>query len=70
MDSKLHSYTNIRNAVHRMLEGSNVARGSNTEHSLSILEQKWNTVYTKMQDRKVIEQDQISISFILSLKNV
>ncbi|XP_053539137.1 microtubule-actin cross-linking factor 1, isoforms 6/7 [Ictalurus punctatus] len=52
MDSKLHSYTNIRNAVHRMLEGSNVARGSNTEHSLSILEQKWNTVYTKMQDRK------------------
>lgn len=53
-----------------MLEGSNVARGSNTEHSLSILEQKWNTVYTKMQDRKVIEQDQISISFILSLKNV
>ncbi|KAF4087940.1 hypothetical protein AMELA_G00077310 [Ameiurus melas] len=52
MDSKLHSYTNIRNAVHRMLEGSNVVRGSNTEHSLSILEQKWNTVYTKMQDRK------------------
>ncbi|MCJ8728159.1 hypothetical protein PDJAM_G00001110 [Pangasius djambal] len=52
MDSKLHAYTNIRNAVHRMLEGSNVAHGSSTEHSLSILEQKWNTVYTKMQDRK------------------
>ncbi|XP_058251804.1 microtubule-actin cross-linking factor 1, isoforms 6/7 isoform X1 [Hemibagrus wyckioides] len=52
MESKLHAYTNIRNAVHRMLEGSNVAHGSSTEHSLSILEQKWNTVYTKMQDRK------------------
>lgn len=53
MDSKLHTYTNVRNAVHRMLEGSNVARGSSTEHTLCILEQKWNTVYTKMQDRKV-----------------
>ncbi|XP_066538395.1 microtubule-actin cross-linking factor 1, isoforms 6/7 [Hoplias malabaricus] len=52
MDSKLHTYTNVRNAVHRMLEGSNVARGSSTEHSLCILEQKWSTVYAKMQDRK------------------
>lgn len=63
MDSKMHAYTNIRNAVHRMLEGSNVAHGSSTEHSLSILEQKWNTVYTKMQDRKVIEQNQFTILF-------
>lgn len=61
MDSKLHTYTNICNAVHRMLEGSNMAHGSSTEHSLSILEQKWNTVHTKMQDRKVMEQDQFSI---------
>uniref|UniRef100_A0AAR2M287 Microtubule actin crosslinking factor 1b n=1 Tax=Pygocentrus nattereri TaxID=42514 RepID=A0AAR2M287_PYGNA len=52
MDSKMHSYTNVRNAVHRMLEGSNVARGSSTEHSLCILEQKWSTVYAKMQERK------------------
>ncbi|TTA40550.1 Microtubule-actin cross-linking factor 1, isoforms 1/2/3/5 [Bagarius yarrelli] len=52
MDSKLHAYTNIHNAVHRMLEQSNVAHGSSTEHSLGILEKKWNTVYTKMQDRK------------------
>ncbi|XP_062848378.1 microtubule-actin cross-linking factor 1, isoforms 6/7, partial [Trichomycterus rosablanca] len=52
MDSKHHAFTNIRDAVHRMLEESNVAQGSSTEHSLCILEQKWNTVYTKMQDRK------------------
>ncbi|KAM9488562.1 microtubule-actin cross-linking factor 1, isoforms 6/7 [Clarias gariepinus] len=52
MDSKLHAYTNICNAVRRMLEGSNVAHGSSTEHSLSIVEQKWNSVYAKMQDRK------------------
>ncbi|KAI4904060.1 hypothetical protein NFI96_033881 [Prochilodus magdalenae] len=53
MDSKMHTYTNVRNAVHRMLEGSNVARGSSTEHSLCILEQKWSAVYTKIQERKV-----------------
>lgn len=53
MESKMHGYTNVRNAIHRMLEGSDVARGSSTEHSLCILEQKWNTVYTKMQERKV-----------------
>ncbi|XP_076827738.1 microtubule-actin cross-linking factor 1, isoforms 6/7 [Brachyhypopomus gauderio] len=51
MDSKLHAYTDVRNAVRRMMEG-NTAQGSNTEHSLCILEQKWSSVYTKMQDRK------------------
>ncbi|XP_016375038.1 dystonin-like [Sinocyclocheilus rhinocerous] len=52
MDSKMHAYTNVRNAIHRMLEGREVARGSGTEHSLCILEQKWSTVYAKMQERK------------------
>ncbi|XP_055067802.2 microtubule-actin cross-linking factor 1, isoforms 6/7 isoform X1 [Misgurnus anguillicaudatus] len=52
MDSKMHAYTNVRNAIHRMLEGTDVARGSNTEHSLCILEQKWSSVYAKMQERK------------------
>ncbi|KAI2655805.1 Microtubule-actin cross-linking factor 1 [Labeo rohita] len=52
MDSKMHAYTNVRNAIHRMLEGSEVARGSSTEHSLCILEQKWSAVYAKMQERK------------------
>ncbi|XP_051574276.1 microtubule-actin cross-linking factor 1, isoforms 6/7 [Myxocyprinus asiaticus] len=52
MDSKMHAYTNVRNAINRMLEGSDVARGSSTEHSLCILEQKWSSVYAKMQERK------------------
>ncbi|XP_072250902.1 microtubule-actin cross-linking factor 1, isoforms 6/7 isoform X2 [Leuresthes tenuis] len=52
MDSKLHTYTDVKNAVHRMLESSNVVRGSSTEHSLSILEQKWASVYGKVQERK------------------
>lgn len=55
MESKLHAYTRVNNAVHRMLEQSDLVRGSCTEHNLSILEQKWNSVYSKVQDRKVIE---------------
>lgn len=54
MESKLHAYTDVKNAIHRMLESSDVVRGSSTEHSLSILEQKWASVYSKVQERKVI----------------
>ncbi|KAM9724302.1 microtubule-actin cross-linking factor 1, isoforms 6/7 isoform 2-T2 [Menidia menidia] len=52
MDSKMHTYTDVKNAIHRMLESSDVVQGSSTEHSLSILEQKWASVYSKVQDRK------------------
>ncbi|KAK2844201.1 hypothetical protein Q5P01_010860 [Channa striata] len=52
MESKLHTFTDVKNAIHRMLENSNVVRGSNTEHILSILEQKWASVYGKLQERK------------------
>lgn len=54
MDSKLHTYTDVRNAINRMVESSNVVHGSSTEHSLSMLEQKWTAVYSKVQERKVI----------------
>lgn len=54
MESKFHTYTDVKNAVNRMLESSNVVRGSSTEHSMSILEQKWASVYAKVQERKVI----------------
>ncbi|KAL2084634.1 hypothetical protein ACEWY4_020152 [Coilia grayii] len=62
MESKLHAYSNVRNAIHRMLEGSNVARGSSTEHSLCILEQKWSTVYAKMQERKAKLTEGLSLA--------
>lgn len=55
MESKLHAYTHVNNAVHRMLERSDLVRGSCTEHNLSILEQKWTSVYSKVQERKVNE---------------
>ncbi|XP_051920542.1 microtubule-actin cross-linking factor 1, isoforms 6/7 isoform X1 [Hippocampus zosterae] len=53
MESKLHTYTDVKNAIQRMLESSNVVPGSSTEHSLSILEQRWSSVYNKIQERKV-----------------
>lgn len=54
MESKVQAYTNVRNAIHGMLERGDLVRGSSTEHSLSILEQKWTSVYNKVQERKVI----------------
>ena len=61
MESKFHSYTDLRNAIHRMLENSEVSRGSSTEHSLGILEQKWTTVYSKVQERKVRQYTSIML---------
>ncbi|CAG12833.1 unnamed protein product, partial [Tetraodon nigroviridis] len=52
MDSKLHTYTDVKSAINRMMESSNVVHGSSTEHSLSMLEQKWTSVYNKVQERK------------------
>ena len=66
MESKFHSYTDLRNAIHRMLENSEVSRGSSTEHSLCILEQKWTTVYGKVQERKVREHTRICYSLYYS----
>ncbi|XP_075868833.1 microtubule-actin cross-linking factor 1, isoforms 6/7 isoform X3 [Nelusetta ayraudi] len=62
MDSKLHTYTDVKNAVNRMLESSNVVRGSSTEHSLSILEQKWASVYSKIQERKAKLTEGLSLA--------
>nr|XP_040021133.1 microtubule-actin cross-linking factor 1, isoforms 1/2/3/5 [Gasterosteus aculeatus aculeatus] len=61
MESKLHAYTDVKNAIHRMLEG-NVVRGSGTEHSLSILEQKWASVLSKVQERKARLTEGLSLA--------
>ncbi|XP_070768007.1 microtubule-actin cross-linking factor 1, isoforms 6/7 [Enoplosus armatus] len=62
MESKLHAYTDVKNAIHRMLESSNIVRGSSTEHSLSILEQKWASVYSKVQERKAKLTEGLSLA--------
>ncbi|XP_039593504.1 microtubule-actin cross-linking factor 1 [Polypterus senegalus] len=53
MESKLQVYNNVRDAIHRLLANSEVARGSSTEHSLCIMEQKWEAVHSKVLDRKM-----------------
>ncbi|XP_047454040.1 microtubule-actin cross-linking factor 1 isoform X2 [Mugil cephalus] len=62
MESKLHTYTDVKNAIHRMLESSDVVRGSSTEHSLCILEQKWASVYSKVQERKAKLTEGLSLA--------
>ncbi|XP_029359607.1 dystonin [Echeneis naucrates] len=62
MESKLHAYTDVKNAIHRMLESSDVMRGSSTEHSLSILDQKWASVYSKVQERKAKLTEGLSLA--------
>ncbi|KAL4617127.1 dystonin-like [Arapaima gigas] len=62
MESKQHSYTNVKSTIHRLLDNHDVARGSSTEHSLSILEQKWESVHSKVQDRKVKLTEGLSLA--------
>ncbi|CAJ1061994.1 microtubule-actin cross-linking factor 1%2C isoforms 1/2/3/5 isoform X1 [Xyrichtys novacula] len=62
MESKHHAYTDVKNAIHRMLESSDVVRGSSIEHSLSILEQKWVSVYSKVQERKAKLTEGLSLA--------
>ncbi|XP_038145905.1 microtubule-actin cross-linking factor 1, isoforms 1/2/3/5 [Cyprinodon tularosa] len=62
MESKVQGYTNVRNAIHGMLERGDLVRGSSTEHSLSILEQKWTSVYSKVQERKAKLTEGLSLA--------
>ncbi|KAK7887153.1 hypothetical protein WMY93_026774 [Mugilogobius chulae] len=62
MDSKFHTYTDVKNAIHRMLESSDVIRGSSIEHILSILEQKWASVYHKVQEKKASLTEGLSLA--------
>ncbi|XP_030045956.1 microtubule-actin cross-linking factor 1 [Microcaecilia unicolor] len=52
MECKQHVYNSARDRLQRLLASCPLSRGSITEHSLHVLEQKWESVYTKVQDRK------------------
>uniref|UniRef100_A0A8C5Q5D1 EF-hand domain-containing protein n=1 Tax=Leptobrachium leishanense TaxID=445787 RepID=A0A8C5Q5D1_9ANUR len=56
MESKQPTYNSVRNRLHLILSACPSHHGSSTEHQLRILEQKWDSVYTKVQDRKSIVQ--------------
>ncbi|KAM4568871.1 microtubule-actin cross-linking factor 1, isoforms 6/7 isoform 2-T4 [Fundulus diaphanus] len=62
MESKVQAYTNVRNAITGMLARGDLVRGSSTEHSLSILEQKWTSVYSKVQERKAKLTEGLSLA--------
>ncbi|XP_029443078.1 dystonin-like [Rhinatrema bivittatum] len=53
MESKQHGYNSARDRLQRLLASCHFPRGSSTEHSLHVLEQKWESIYTQVQDRKV-----------------
>ncbi|XP_062987463.1 microtubule-actin cross-linking factor 1, isoforms 6/7-like [Elgaria multicarinata webbii] len=52
MESKQQTYDSVRGKLQRLLATSHLPRASSTEHSLSILEQKWESVAGHVQERK------------------
>ncbi|XP_068789778.1 microtubule-actin cross-linking factor 1, isoforms 6/7-like [Struthio camelus] len=52
MESKQHTYDSVRDRLQRLLASCRAARPCSTEHSLRILEQKWESVYAEAQERK------------------
>ncbi|XP_042319591.1 microtubule-actin cross-linking factor 1, isoforms 1/2/3/5-like isoform X2 [Sceloporus undulatus] len=52
MDSKQQTYNRVRKEGQRLLATSLCPRASSTEHSLSILEQKWGSVASQLQEKK------------------
>ncbi|XP_018416429.1 PREDICTED: microtubule-actin cross-linking factor 1, isoforms 1/2/3/5-like [Nanorana parkeri] len=61
MESKQHTYNSVRDRLQRLLASSPHPRGSSVEHQLRILEQKWESAYTKVQDRKACLSDGLAM---------
>ncbi|XP_077349556.1 microtubule-actin cross-linking factor 1, isoforms 6/7-like isoform X3 [Lithobates pipiens] len=61
MESKQHTYNSVRDRLQRLLASSPQPRGSSAEHQLRILEQKWESAYTKVQDRKACLSDGLAM---------
>lgn len=53
MESKQETYDAVRDRLQRLLGSCRAARPCSTEHSLRILEQKWESVHAEAQERKV-----------------
>ncbi|KYO17218.1 hypothetical protein Y1Q_0016051 [Alligator mississippiensis] len=52
MESKQQAYNGVRDRLQRLLASCAAARPCSTEHSLRILEQKWESVHAEVQERK------------------
>ncbi|XP_056410300.1 microtubule-actin cross-linking factor 1, isoforms 6/7-like isoform X2 [Hyla sarda] len=61
MESKQHTYNSVRDGLQRLLASCPHPRGSSVEHQLRILEQKWESAYTKVQERKVCLSEGLAV---------
>ncbi|CAM9306034.1 unnamed protein product [Bubo scandiacus] len=52
MESKQEAYSSLRERLQRLLASCRAGRPCSTEHSLRILEQKWESVQAEAQERK------------------
>ncbi|XP_049682668.1 microtubule-actin cross-linking factor 1, isoforms 6/7-like isoform X1 [Accipiter gentilis] len=52
MESKQEAYSSVRERLQRLLASCRAGRPCSTEHSLRILEQKWESVHAEAQERK------------------
>ncbi|XP_063780809.1 plectin [Pseudophryne corroboree] len=52
MESKQHTYNSVNDRLQRLLATSPHPRGSSVEHQIRILDQKWESASSKVQDRK------------------
>ncbi|KAM6375942.1 microtubule-actin cross-linking factor 1, isoforms 6/7-like [Alca torda] len=52
MESKQEAYSGLRERLQRLLASCRAGRPCSTEHSLRILEQKWESVHAEAQERK------------------
>ncbi|KAM8966328.1 microtubule-actin cross-linking factor 1, isoforms 6/7-like [Pelodytes ibericus] len=61
MESKQHTYNSVRDRLQRLLASCQLHRGSSAEHQLRILGQKWDSVHTKVQDRKACLSEGLAV---------
>nr|XP_032632782.1 microtubule-actin cross-linking factor 1-like [Chelonoidis abingdonii] len=52
LESKQQAYNSVRDRLQRLLASCSLPRACSTEHSLRILQQKWESVHSQVQERK------------------
>ncbi|XP_034980366.2 microtubule-actin cross-linking factor 1, isoforms 6/7 [Zootoca vivipara] len=62
MESKQQTYHSVREQLQRLLATSHPPRASSMEHSLSILDQKWGSVASLVQERKEQLSEGLTVS--------
>ncbi|KAM3928216.1 microtubule-actin cross-linking factor 1, isoforms 6/7-like isoform 3-T4 [Leptodactylus fuscus] len=61
MESKQHMYNSVRDRLQRLLASNPQPRGSSIEHQLRILEQKWESAQTKVQERRICLSEGLAV---------